>query len=637
MTRVAQPPRVVLNEDRNVRRTPGEQHLLDTLAAADLPGWTVFEQPHLNGDRPDFVLTHPLQGVVLIEVKDYDFATGRYRGVAQVRGTDGRWHTKRNPADQVRDVYSNILRLYSRKYLELEGVHGEDAWGVVETAVYFHHATSVQGAAFCGHPEHVRVLDHTHVQAIREGRLGDCGLKTLKYRRSKFAQGGQLQAFVDDLSTWLHPMAYAQERRQPIVLTPEQRAQAQPAPRIHRRLRGVAGSGKTLVLATRAANLLAAGQRVLFLSYNITLQHYVRDLIAQQTARDHWPVMKRQLVHRHYHDFVKWMAGLHDITLTPLDDETPPDEVTRILEQEWPAQLLQGLQGRQMHPDCHFDAVLIDEGQDFNRLWVQGVLRTLTANDELLIAYDTVQNLYGRDLVWIEQDTGGLGFRGRPAELKRSQRLPAVFAEIAARFQRQYIDPTYTFDPKDLPQADLFKHFVHWQNVREHDKSRFPALVLNAVDQLMSPQFNAHANDICILVDSHDLALPVIQALQRDGKEVVHVFDPQGERDPWRRREEKWRFQPGAGQIKVCSLQSFKGWEAPYLVLLLDQASHAEPLERARQIYVALTRVKRLASGGSSALLVYNRDDRFLDAAALFRAANAAQPGALQPSPRGAA
>jgi len=41
------------------------------------------------------------------------------------------------------------------------------------------------------------------------------------------------------------------------------------------------GSGKTLVLARRAAHALIRGRDVLLLGYNITLWHYVRDFVAR--------------------------------------------------------------------------------------------------------------------------------------------------------------------------------------------------------------------------------------------------------------------------------------------------------------------------------------------------------------------
>ena len=49
----------------------------------------------------------------------------------------------------------------------------------------------------------------------------------------------------------------------------------------YRRIKGPAGSGKSLVLAARAAKLAAEGKSVLIATYNITLWHYLHDMIVR--------------------------------------------------------------------------------------------------------------------------------------------------------------------------------------------------------------------------------------------------------------------------------------------------------------------------------------------------------------------
>ena len=44
----------------------------------------------------------------------------------------------------------------------------------------------------------------------------------------------------------------------------------------YRRIRGAAGSGKTMVLAHKAAKLMTEGKSVLVLTFNITLVNYIR-------------------------------------------------------------------------------------------------------------------------------------------------------------------------------------------------------------------------------------------------------------------------------------------------------------------------------------------------------------------------
>ncbi|MFX5701245.1 hypothetical protein ABTE07_20485, partial [Acinetobacter baumannii] len=49
-----------------------------------------------------------------------------------------------------------------------------------------------------------------------------------------------------------------------------------------RRLKGPAGSGKSVVVAGRAANLLREHQSVLIVTFNITLMNYLQDLAVRE-------------------------------------------------------------------------------------------------------------------------------------------------------------------------------------------------------------------------------------------------------------------------------------------------------------------------------------------------------------------
>ena len=91
---------------------------------------------------------------------------------------------------------------------------------------------------------------------------------------------------ADDLRSWLKDPAFSQEQRKPLELDEHQRRIATTRTETgYRRVKGPAGSGKSLVLAARAAELARDGKRVLVCTYNITLMNYLRDLVARH-ARD---------------------------------------------------------------------------------------------------------------------------------------------------------------------------------------------------------------------------------------------------------------------------------------------------------------------------------------------------------------
>ena len=78
--------------------------------------------------------------------------------------------------------------------------------------------------------------------------------------------------------------SFAREQREPLRLNPTQKhlATSRTASGF-RRIRGPAGSGKSLVLASRAADLLSRGKDVLVVTFNITLIHYLQDLCVRRS------------------------------------------------------------------------------------------------------------------------------------------------------------------------------------------------------------------------------------------------------------------------------------------------------------------------------------------------------------------
>src|SRR5699024_8639232 len=94
----------------------------------------------------------------------------------------------------------------------------------------------------------------------------------------------------------------------PLTLTSEQNKLISIQKGSIRRWGGVAGSGKTVVIATKAAEAIRQGERVLVLTYNITLRHYIRDLCEQQDTGDNHHLLKSQLTIAHVHGFLKLLV-----------------------------------------------------------------------------------------------------------------------------------------------------------------------------------------------------------------------------------------------------------------------------------------------------------------------------------------
>ena len=86
-----------------------------------------------------------------------------------------------------------------------------------------------------------------------------------------------------------------------------------------------------------------------------------------------------------------------------------------------------------------YDAVLVDEGQDFRMSWWKCLRKILAENEEMLLVADHTQNLYGTASVWTDEAMTGAGFRGEWAELQVSYRLPGSFISYVVDFAERYI------------------------------------------------------------------------------------------------------------------------------------------------------------------------------------------------------
>ena len=142
---------------------------------------------------------------------------------------------------------------------------------------------------------------------------------------------------------------------------------------------GVAGSGKTMLARAQAQRFADAGLKTLFVCYNTALAQWLRSSIPEQ--------YQDRIVVRHFHGLCKEWCNRAKIRFSP--PEKYQDDFWR---QEAPNLLLEA---SELVPD-RFDAVVVDEGQDFMPDWWLP-LENLNAQGEvgaMYVFYDPAQNLF---------------------------------------------------------------------------------------------------------------------------------------------------------------------------------------------------------------------------------------------------
>ena len=398
-----------------------------------------------------------------------------------------------------------------------------------------------------------------------------------------------------DLRGWLSEPAFAQEQRHSLPLSPQQKYLAQTRTNTgYRRVKGPAGSGKSVVLSARAAELADSGKRVLVVCYNITLLNYLRDFtVRHETPRK---VIRRRVEFLNFHFWCKRIcmdSGYHEEynhiwhsffehkkSDGELADEDP--DVASALEQV--AELVQDLYTK--HAELpKYDVILVDEGQDFDSYWWQTLRRALMDNGEMMLVADKTQNIYGTAGEWTEKAMKEAGFHGPWSELKTSYRLSPSIIPLVSRFAENFL----TDEEVDLPlpsqqEFDFSLDELRWVQVRDQKQSIH--VCENELKQMMQriPTDTAFAD--IVFLSNKKMGRKVVECLKKSNVHVLHTFSE----DNREGRRQKRAFFQGNARIKATTPYSFKGWEARLLVLFVDSIS--SPKDKA-VLYTALTRVRK--------------------------------------------
>lgn len=382
-------------------------------------------------------------------------------------------------------------------------------------------------------------------------------------------------ACLEILRRWLDEPELVGDQRLPLRLSDGARNVASnPSGAKMRRVRGPAGCGKSLGLASRAVSLVEQGNSVLVVTFNVTLGHYLHDLCSRDARARHVPAWRSAITFTHFHGLLGGLVDQYAFASGPQPDWPG-----------WAIRTLSQLYDEGVHDLPTYDAILVDEGQDFSQAW-WAFLRdsVLRPGGEMLLAVDRTQNIYGQEN-WTEAAASGWGFRGPWTELRGTYRTPVDLVPVVAEYASCYL-PDVEVDLPSVERDHPGLQEAHAPTVRRWVPSAAEALVQNAVEQveaLLAEHTTLSPSDVVVLAD-HATGAAVMDALGARGHDVSHIFRVE---DDERRKRLKRRFWAGSPGIKGCTAHSFKGWEARAVVAIAPE--HAgTPLA----LYVAMTRVK---------------------------------------------
>jgi hypothetical protein len=566
----------------------------------DYKGWLIFAQPFLNGSRPDVIIYNPFVGVVIYEVKDWKLENYEwdkdYEGRTSlfVHDSRGRYPIK-NPIYQVEHYKDKIIGQLVPNIGEAIDKEKKN-FGLIKTALYFHKIRTHQAQEFFG----TKIKDFRYFPVFGFDDLQPNKLNSIvpdvHISKSKFWD----TKWNEELLFWFKPPYHSIEQGVLLTLKPNQLKIAEPTPG-HHRVRGVAGSGKTQALAYRAGKLASQKKNVLIVSFNITLWHYIKDMIARSPFNFTWD----SFTFTHFHGFCKDKLNEFGAKFphSPQPNEfSITEEYEAALEYFFKVTVPNAV--LEVIKDKHFDkydAILIDEGQDYNYEWYKFLFENfLTSRDELLVVTDKRQNIYDRELDWLDMRLNKElrnKFSGDFIRLTETFRLPKKVAMMSNDFSQEFnLDQEVSVDKiKEMPALIHSQHII-WLNIQQEEWLKY---ILSSFNRLKQESYNP--SDMVVLLPSHKYGKECVNFFKEKNIEVNHVFEDDSE---VKYHPHKKSFWMGDGRLKMSTIHSFKGWELANIVLFIPKKAPESNKRLDAIVYTAITRTREN-------LIVLNSNKRY--------------------------
>lgn len=590
-------PTIEVIKRQKVQPTEGEWALLNFLLDNLDDTYEICYQPYLNGDNPDFAIMRKGSGVLLIEVKDWDL--NHYHIDEKTKWRLQKDNTPiKSPLSQVENYKSNLFHLHLEDLFK-KSVKSKNHWATVNCAVYFHKATEQNLSSFLvGGFD--KKEDEPYIKFVSYfGLLGYDSLTKdkLNLLLTRFWLNKTSYYFDETLynsfQRYLKPPNHQIEEGINIIYSKEQQELIRSEVRPRRKIKGVAGSGKTLVLAKRAVNAYKrTSNQILVLTYNLSLKNYIHDRISDVREEFNW----NNFYITNYHQFLKTQANNYNLEIQNLgawQNTSFFESVKNNIKK--------------------YDVVLIDEIQDYMQSWIDIITTYFTHSDtELVVFGDEKQNIYEREL----DENNEIIVRQIPARWNKSLNVSYRFASnignIAIKFQKTIFGLKYgDAELKVMSQFDFEQRIIEY-----HFFHSFTADLLFEKVYSVLERNQIHSSDAGILCSK----VEILRAIDFSIRTIKHeststAFESQEEYLEHKdnnskieeiRRLRKNHFYMKTGTVKLSTIHSFKGWEIDTLFLFIEKEEDEKEFANAELIYTGLTRARKN-------LVVFNLGNRKYD------------------------
>lgn len=551
------------------------------------------------GRHPDFIVLHPQQGVVVLEVKDWrlDTLVKATKTDVDLLTPQGVVQTQ-NPFEQVRGYLFNVVHLFEQ---DAQLVFDPDhrfkgrfvlpfGFGVVFTNITrrqyeqtdLHEVFPANRCIF--RDEMTESVDpdrfREQVWSMVSPRLGQgLSLPQLDRVRALLFPEVRVRQIALPLD---EPEPAPGEDRALAVMDMQQELLARSLGEGHRIVRGVAGSGKTLILAFRAEHIARAASRpVLLLCYGNGIAGRLENAMQDRGVEDRVQT----------HTFHAWCWRMLRAYGLPAPNEREVPDLQERLAQAV-QRVIEGVD-RGLIPSGQYDAVLIDEAHDFEPQWLALAARMVNPDTKaLMVVYDDAQAIYkGRARpVWKQL---GIEASGRTTVLRVNYRNTAQILKFARSFAADVIGaPGVRADTED---AILLPEDAGRQGLEPEVRKcvSYDAEAHAMAEWLLARHAAGYLwSHMAVLYPEHGIGQRFERILVRNGIPTDVA------------KQHRNRVQTDQDAVRLLSMHNAKGLEFPCVAvgglgaLGRDDSSIEDDV---RLTYVAITRATHLA------LITYSR------------------------------
>jgi superfamily I DNA and RNA helicase len=578
--------------------TEGEMQFYKFLEAVAKPDsrHITWYTPNIENKEPDFILFSQNIGLIIFEVKDWMLDQIREANPHYFRLQVGcNIESRKNPVQQARDYLYDLVdkikkdgQLISHDPAHHGNIKIPFSYGIVFPNINKNEYI-VNGFESVIGTDKIFFWDDMHPSSnICSDPTGKCFQDSLEEKFAPPFKFSINSRELHHLKQLLFPtikielpergngQTYEKRIEKIRILDHHQEITARKYDGGHRIIVGPSGSGKTLILVHKAAFLKQHNpdiQNILFVCYNITLVNYIKRLLGEKNI----PLGENGVTVKHFYELCADIIG---------------ERVTYENEDADYYQLVCQEALTQIHNNKQYDAILVDEGQDFTQDMfglVTALLNPKTNN--LTIALDDNQNIYQNKAHWKGM---GIQAQGRVHKISAVYRNTIEIRDFADRF----IQDGEGKKNKVKDQLELFSDFsnFHGPKPRIDQFKNFNEITVSIAENILK----IAESDSCPYSE-----IAIIYAMKNPGKglktslpEMIESeLESKGILNNWvsENYQSKRNYDITTNSVVISTIHSVKGLD--YSVVFLLGLDFLEPKSWSEQqieklIYVAITRAR---------------------------------------------